>query len=163
MRLLTSLEHLLTSARVSLGKRLLAEIRKYPEDAICSWSLGRLGVRIPLYGPLHSVVPVETAEERLKILLDLPLLTVATQSALVMLARRTDDRSRDISVELREQVITRLMTLKGGDNAIRLLSNYVPPVRADAISSFGESLPPKLQVIGSRNCLLSVTALLSGL
>jgi len=161
--LLTSLEHLLASARASLGETLLAEIKKDTEDAICSWSLGRLGARIPLYGPLHSVVAAETAEKWLKILLDLPLLTVATQSALVMLARRTDDRSRDISAELREQVITRLMTLKVGDNAIQLLSNYVPPERADAISSFGESLPPGLQVIGSRNCLLSVPALLSGL
>ena len=50
---------------------LLAKIRKEPENAIWLWSLGRLGARIPLYGPLHSVVAAEIAGEWLKALLDL--------------------------------------------------------------------------------------------
>ena len=160
-RLFASLEHLLASSRASLGEKLLARIRKDPDDAIALWSLGRVGARIPLYGPLHSVVAAETAGEWLKALLELPLFTAATQSAIVLLARRTEDRSRDLDDALREQAIARLITLGAADDAIRLLSKYVPPERADAVRSFGESLPPGLQVISSSNCLLSVPALSS--
>ena len=160
-RLFAGLEHLLATTRASLGEKLLARIRKEPDDAIYLWSLGRLGARIPLYGPLHSVVAAETAGEWLQALLDLPLFTLATQSAIVLLARRTDDRSRDVDDALREQAIARLTTVGAADDTIQLLSKYVPPERADAVRSFGESLPSGLQVISSSNCLLSVPALSS--
>jgi hypothetical protein len=160
-RLLASLEHLLASTRASLGEKLLAKIIKEPDDAIYLWSLGRLGARIPLYGPLHSVVEAETAGEWLKALLDLPLFTAATQSAIVLLARRTEDPSRDVDNALCEQAIVRLKILGAGDDTIQLLSKYVPPERADAVRSFGESLSSGLQIISSSDCLLSVPALSS--
>ena len=160
-RLFASLEHLLATTRASLGEKLLARIRREPDDAIALWSLGRLGARIPLYGPLHSVVAAETAGEWLKTLLDLPLFTATTQSAIVLLARRTDDRSRDVDDALRQQAIARLIALGAADDTIQLLSKNVPPERADAVRSFGESLPSGLQVISSSNCLLSVPALSS--
>ena len=77
-RLVASLEHLLASTRALLGHELLAKIRKEPGDAIWLWSLGRLGARIPLYGPLHSVVAAEIAGEWLKALLDLSTFTAVT-------------------------------------------------------------------------------------
>ena len=158
-RLFASLEHLLASTRALLGHELLAKIRKEPGDAIWLWSLGRLGARIPLYGPLHSVVAAEIAGEWLKALLDLSTFTAVTGSAIALLARRTDDRSRDIDDAIREQAISRLMALGIAEETIQLLSKYVPPERADAVRSFGESLPPGLQVVSSSNCLLSVPAL----
>jgi hypothetical protein len=123
------------------------------------WSLGRLGARIPLYGPLHSVVPPEVAGEWLKILLELSTYTAATNSAIALMARCTDDRSRDIDPAIREQAICRFMTFGGAEETIKLLSTYTPPERSDAVCSFGESLPAGLQVIHSSNCLLSVPAL----
>jgi molecular chaperone DnaK (HSP70) len=160
-RLFASLEHLLASTRASLGEKLLARIKKEPDDAICLWSLGRLGARIPLYGPMHSVVAAETAAEWLKALLDLPSFTAAAQSAIVLLSRRTDDPLRDINDSVREQAIARLTAVGAADDSIQLLSRYVPPERADAARSFGESLPSGLAVISSSNCLLSVPALSS--
>jgi molecular chaperone DnaK (HSP70) len=158
-RLVASLEHLLGSARASFGNGLLAKIHKEPENAIWLWSLGRLGARIPLYGPLHSVVAADIAGEWLKGLLDLPTFTAATGSAIALIARRTDDRSRDIDDAIRERVISRLMALGTAEETIQLLSKYVPPERADAVRSFGESLPPGLQIVSSSNCLLSLPAL----
>jgi molecular chaperone DnaK (HSP70) len=158
-RLVAGLEHVLAGTRAALGHELVAKIRKEPEDAIWLWSLGRLGARIPLYGPLHSVVSAEKAGEWLKALLDLPTFTAATGSAMVMIARRTDDRLRDIDDAIREQAISRLMALGIAEETIQLLSKYVPPERADAVRSFGESLPPGLQVVSSSNCLLSLPAL----
>jgi hypothetical protein len=158
-RLLASLEHLLGSARASLGNEVLAKIRKEPENAIWLWSLGRLGARIPLYGPLHSIVAPEIAGEWLKTLLDLSTFTAATASAIALIARRTEDRSRDIDEAIREQAISRLSMLGIDEEITSPLSKYVQPERADAVRSFGESIPSGLQIVSSSNCLLSVPAL----
>jgi len=158
-RLLASLEHVLGRARVSLGNELLAKIKKEPENAIWLWSLGRIGARIPLYGPLHSIVAPEIAGEWLKALLDLPAFSAATASAIALIARRTDDRSRDIDDAIREQAISRLTVLGIDEKIIQLLSKYVPPEWTDAVRSFGESLPSGLQIVSSSNCLLSIPAL----
>jgi hypothetical protein len=158
-RLIASLEHLLAGTRALLGDQLLARIRKSPEDAIWLWSLGRLGARIPLYGPLHCVVRAEIAGEWLNGLLKLSKFTPAAASAVMLLARRTDDRSRDIDDAIRQEAISRLVTLGIAQETVQLLSQYVPPDWAEAVRSFGESLPPGLQVVSSSNCLLSVPAL----
>ena len=157
-RLIASLEHLPGTTRASLGQELLAKIKKEPGDAIWLWSLGRLGARIPLYGPSHSVVAAEIAAEWLEVLLELSS-SDKVASAIALLARRTDDRSRDIEETIRDQAISRLMALGFSEDTIALLSKYVSPERADAVRSFGESLPPGLQLVSSSNCLLSVPAL----
>jgi molecular chaperone DnaK (HSP70) len=157
-RLVASLEHLPASTRVLLGRELLAKIRKQPADAIWMWSLGRLGARIPLYGPRHSVVAAETAAKWLKSLLDSSTFTAATISAILLIGRRTDDHSRDIDEGVREQAISRLTALGTGEETIQLLSKYVPSERKDAVHSFGESLPPGLQLVSSSICLLSIPA-----
>jgi molecular chaperone DnaK (HSP70) len=158
-RLVASLEHLLAGTRALLGDELVAKIRKNPGDAIWLWALARLGARIPLYGPLHSVVTAEIAGEWLKVLLDLSPFTEVTGSAIVLIARRTGDRSRDIDDAIREQAISRLVALGIAEESIQLLSKYVPPEPSDAVPSLGESLPPGLQVVSSSNCLLSLSAL----
>ncbi len=157
-RLLASLEHLLGGTRALLGAEVLAKIKKEPGDAMWLWSLGRFGTRIPLYGPLHCVVTAEIVEDWLKKLLALSAFTEAAASAMVLLARRTDDRSRDVDEVIRELTISRLVALGIGEETVQLLSKYVPPGRADAIRIFGEPLPPGLQLVSSSNCLLSVPA-----
>ena len=158
-RLVASLEHLPASTRALLGRELLVKIRKQPADAIWMWSLGRLGARIPLYGPLHSVVAAETAGKWLTSLLALSTFTAATTSAILLIARRTDDHSRDIDDGVREEAISRLTALGTAEETIQLLSQYVPSERKDAVRSFGESLPPGLQLVSSSKCLLSIPAL----
>jgi hypothetical protein len=158
-RLLASLEHLPANTRALLGRELQVKVRKQPADAIWMWSLGRLGARIPLYGPLHSVVGAETAGNWLKSLLDSSPWTAATTSAILLIARRTNDRSRDIDDGIRDQVISRLTAVGTAEESIPLLSKYVPSQERDAVRSFGESLPPGLQLVSSSNCLLSIPAL----
>jgi molecular chaperone DnaK (HSP70) len=158
-RLVASLEHLPATFRASLGRELLTKIQSEPEDAIWLWSLGRLGARIPLYGPLHSVVAPEIAAEWLQALLNLSPFTTATASAIVAIAQRTEDSSRDLDDAIRGQAISRLIESGIAEAITEPLSKYVTPVRADAVRSFGESLPPGLQVVSSANCLLSLPAL----
>jgi hypothetical protein len=158
-RLVASLEHLPGSTRASLGQELMAKIRKEHGEGIWLWSLGRLGARIPLYGPRHSVIASEIAGEWLKELLELPTFTSGTASAIAQIARRTDDPSRDIDEAILDQVVSRLTALGSAVETIALLSKYVSPERADVVRSFGESLPPGLPLVSSANCLLSVPAL----
>ena len=146
--LLASLEHLPVSARVSMGQELLARIKKEPTDKAWLWSLGRLGARVPLYGPLNCVVSIETASKWLKVLLGLPEFTTETASAIVQLGSRTDDRLRDIDERLRQKAIDRLTAAEVADELSRALHQYVPPAQADALRIFGESLPEGLRILG---------------
>jgi molecular chaperone DnaK (HSP70) len=158
-RLLASLEHLPARFRASLGRELVAKIKSEPGDAIWLWSLARLGSRIPLYGPLHSVVAPEIAAEWLNLLLGLSPFTTATASAILAMAQRTDDSSRDIDETIRAQAISRLIDFGTAEETLATLSKYVTPQRADAARSFGEPLPQGLQLVSSANCLLSLPAL----
>ena len=146
-RLLASLEHLPASVRESLGEELLARIKKEPTDKGWLWSLGRVGARIPLFGPLNCVVAVETASKWLKALLDLPEFTAETASAVVQLGSRADDHLRDVDDDLRQKAIARLTAAGIPDDLRRGLHQYVPPARADALRIFGESLPEGLRLV----------------
>ncbi len=147
-RLLASLEHLPASLRASLGEELLAKIKKEPTDKGWLWSLGRLGARVPFYGPLNCVVAVETAGRWLETLLDLPECTPETASAVVQLGSRTDDHLRDIDDDLRRKAIARLATAGIADELSRGLHSYIPPAQADGLRIFGESLPEGLRLLG---------------
>jgi len=158
-RLLASLEHLPARLRASLGRELLGKIESEPGDAIWLWALGRLGARIPLYGPLHCVVAAEIAGEWLQALLNLSTLTAAAASAILAIAQCTGDSSRDLEESIRGQAISLLAEFGISEAAIATVSHYVAPERADAVRSFGEPLPQGLQLVSSANCLLSLPAL----
>jgi hypothetical protein len=157
-RLVASLEHLSANARTSLGQELLGKIRKEPEDAIWLWSLARLGARVPLYGPLHSVVSPQVAAKWLEALLELPVLIAATASAIAAIARCSGDSARDFDEAVREQAASRLAAHGFPEEVLQPLLKPLPPERSDAVRSFGESLPSGLQLVSSANCLLSVPA-----
>ncbi|MGC9994901.1 MAG: Hsp70 family protein [Terriglobia bacterium] len=146
-RLLASLEHLPATLRASLGEELLARICKEPAEKAWLWSLGRVGARIPLYGPLNCVVSVETASKWLQALLDLTEFTVETASAVVQLGSLTGDHLRDIDQDLRQKAMARLTATGISDDLSRGLREYVPPAQADAMRIFGESLPEGLRLV----------------
>ncbi|HYP26269.1 MAG TPA: Hsp70 family protein [Blastocatellia bacterium] len=147
-RLLASLEHLQSNARVLLGRELLERIKANPGNKSFLWSLGRLGARIPLYGPLNCVVPAETASEWAKALLKLEEMTPDLASALAQLGARTNDPARDVNDQLRETLIKKLESSNMPKDLIESLREYVPPARADALRIFGESLPEGLRLVG---------------
>lgn len=147
-RLLASLEHLPAAARVTLGKELLGKIKEPPTNKSFLWSLGRLGARIPLYGPLNCTVPAEDAAVWISALLRLPELTTDVASAIVQLGARTDDPLRDIESDLRWSALLRLNEVGMTEGLLESLREYVPPGRNDAVRIFGESLPEGLRLVG---------------
>ena len=161
-RLLASLEHLSGATRAGLGSELLHKLKREPSDSGWLWSLGRFGLRIPLYGSLNCVIPAETAADWITTLLDFRELTNETASAVVQLGRRVDDRTRDISQDVVRFAIAGLKSAGVADDTfLRPLQEYIAPVRADAAHTFGEPLPKGLELESTANCLSPVTALTS--
>ena len=159
-RLLASLEHLSGATRAALGSELLRKLKKEPADSGWLWSLGRFGARIPLYGSLNCVVPPETAADWIAALLHLPELTHETATAILQLARLTGDRTRDVSDEVRQVAIARLVESGVADEmVVGRLKNFVTPDRDDVVRTYGESLPKGLRLESTPNCLSPVSAL----
>ncbi len=65
-RCLASMERLPTKQKVELGENLLSQLEKKKSEAQLTWSLLRLGARVPLYGPVQEVVPPKKAERWLE-------------------------------------------------------------------------------------------------
>src|SRR5262245_33047245 len=147
-RLLASLEHLPTPTRVALGKELLIKVKEQPTNQSFLWSLGRLGARIPLYGPLNCVIPAEVAAQWMKSLLRLGEFTPDVASAVVQLGARTNDPHRDVDADARWEAMVRLNEVGLTGALIESLREYVPPGRNDAVRIFGESLPEGLRLLG---------------
>jgi molecular chaperone DnaK (HSP70) len=147
-RLLASLEHLPSPTRVALGKELLVKIKEQPTNQSFLWSLGRLGARIPLYGPLNCVIPAEVAAQWMKSLLRLGDLSPDVASAVVQLGARTNDSHRDVDADARWEAMVRLNEVGLTGALIESLREYVPPGRNDAVRIFGESLPEGLRLVG---------------
>lgn len=162
-RLLASLEHLSGATRAALGSELLRKLKKEPAESAWLWSLGRLGVRIPLYGTLTCVVPGETAEEWVRTIVDAKELTTDSASAILQIARLTGDRSRDLSESVRKQAITKLKQAGiAEDQFLEPLKNVVVPGRADVARTFGEPLPRGIVLESTTDCLSPVSAITAG-
>ncbi len=159
-RLLASLEHLSGATRAALALELLRKLKKEPADGAWLWSLGRFGARIPLYGPLTCVVPAAAAAVWINELLGLREVTHETANAIVQLARRTDDRTRDIEKEAVKSVARQLELQGVADDAIlERLTEFIPPDRNDVARTFGEPLPKGLHVQSTADCLSPVAAI----
>jgi hypothetical protein len=145
-RLLGSLERLEAGHRVTLGDELLRGIRREPRNAARLWTLGRLGTRVPLYGPLNSVVPAATAEAWIDRLLDLKELTPDVTAAVVQIGALTGDPARDLSATVRARAVERLRSAGASDDVLAGLLQTVAIDRAGASRAFGESLPEGLRI-----------------
>jgi hypothetical protein len=92
-RTASSLELLPLQTKTQLGDALLAKIKAGEMKETALWCLARLGARKLFYGPINQVVPATTATRWVEALLK----TAGAQDALVSIARRTGDSTRDLS------------------------------------------------------------------
>jgi molecular chaperone DnaK (HSP70) len=145
-RLLGGLERVDAVQRARFGDELLERIRREPRNGAWLWTLGRLGARTPLYGPLNSVVPPSVAERWIGSLLGLKQVSEDVVSAIVQIGARSDDPARDVSPELVDTVIERLVGLGFDPQTLEPLRVRVPPDPAASAREFGESLPEGLRL-----------------
>jgi hypothetical protein len=150
LRLLGSLELLPLKLKAELGGILIELVGKKklePMRGAMLWTLGRLAARVPLYGPLNTVVAPEVAGRWLDALLadpkpEDPLLTFAV----VQLARRTQDRYRDVSEAARSRTLQWLTENQSTAHNLQLVREGGTLDTEEAGRVFGESLPKGLRL-----------------
>ena len=156
LRLVGSLELLPKSEKSQLGRWLLElqKVKKWSfSSAAIFWTLGRLGSRVPTYGPLNAVIETAEVELWLEQLLARPAVDHEStyQLALLQCARLVNDRYRDIDSELRERIIVQLKQTTAPEHYITLVASGGQLAAEEATQILGESLPLglSLQHLGS--------------
>ncbi|HEX4125923.1 MAG TPA: hypothetical protein VHY37_14445, partial [Tepidisphaeraceae bacterium] len=149
-RLLGSLELLRPSLKQELGQLLLGRLRsgKSPEALANAelFALGRFGARVPVYGTLDAIVEIPIAEAWATGITDSSRHSAQSIFALVQLTRRTRDRYRDVSEEVRNAAIAWLRSRNAEPHLIGLVSEGGSLAAAEQQSAFGESLPRGLRL-----------------
>ena len=149
-RAFASLERLPPASKGKLGDELMVrlETRKGREDALHVWALGRVGARVPLYGPLNAVIPASQAAAWLERLIgwDWPEPEKAA-FPLAQLGRRTGDRTRDIDDGLRQRLVTVLRGMPGGERAAMLVEQVVTLEAREERVALGDTLPAGLRLV----------------
>ncbi|GAB6185788.1 Hsp70 family protein [Thermopirellula anaerolimosa] len=149
-RLLGSLELLPVDCKVELGGIILDLLPRRKTENMREamiWTLGRLGARVPLYGPLNCVVPQETIEAWLRRLMELELAGNTAAFSIMQLARCTGDRFRDLHASLREKAAEKLETMGAPSHLIELVRTGGSLREEERKEAFGESLPRGLRVV----------------
>ncbi|MDY0169293.1 MAG: Hsp70 family protein [Thermoguttaceae bacterium] len=149
-RLLGGLELLPVETKTALGQ-MLAELlpkRKFePVREPLAWAVGRIGARQPVYGPLNCVVPPAAASGWLKAVMEIRESTPAMRLAAMELARRTDDRYRDLPEPLRRKTSTWLADTGAPAHFVQLVERGGRLERDEEDLIFGEALPRGLRMV----------------
>lgn len=147
-RLLASLEYLQVSLKEEIAGIALKMIVNRSDSLVDAgvWAIGRLGTRVPVYGPLNELVSSETASSwALEIISSLQP-SSAVMLSLMQLCRKTNDRYRDIDEESRSQVIAYMQKFNAGEHFIELVQNGGSLDEEDKSKIFGEQLPRGLRI-----------------
>jgi len=145
-RLLGGLERLDGTHKTSLGDELLERLRRDPRNTAWVWTLGRLGARTPLYGPLNTVIPAAVAERWIDRLLGVKLITPEVAAAIIQIGARTGDPARDVARSVADAAVQRLEEAAVDAAAVEALRVPKTPDGAGAARVFGESLPEGLRL-----------------
>ena len=148
-RFLGSLELLSISTKTKLGKLLLDMIDHPADDALRAsmlWTLGRIGSRVPMYGPLNGVLPADAITKWVQKLLQSDWNEPILPLTFMQLSRKTDDRYRDLPLEMRKRVVQRLEELNGSPHIIELVEQGGTLESEEQNQIFGESLPIGLRL-----------------
>jgi actin-like ATPase involved in cell morphogenesis len=145
-RLLASLERLDAAMRAKIGDELIRRVQREPANPSLLWSIGRLGARTPIYGPLTSVVGASDATRWLEVLLDNPHDTPELFLSIVQIAALTGDPVRDVDEHVVHRARKRLQAI-GVDAESRPLYEVMTPTFADTSRAFGEPLPNGLKLV----------------
>jgi len=149
LRLLGSLELLPGEIKIELGNLLADLLPKRKLEQLrpaIAWALGRIGARVPAYGPLNTVVaPLEAANWVERILQDADG-DAMSQFALVQIARRTNDRYRDLPESTRDKVLAWLAKAGASPHAADLVRTGGQLDEQEQTRVFGESLPKGLRI-----------------
>ncbi|TWU04882.1 hsp70 family protein [Stieleria varia] len=155
-RLIGSLERLPVNDKVNLGDAALQALSVKKNEKIRDallWSIGRIGSRQPVYGPLNAAVPAKQAERWCEKLLDFldrdcsdELVSIA-RLALVQMGRLTGDRFRDLSVDQRERIAAAFRVRESPQHFVDLLLVGGKLASEEQAAVFGDALPLGIRLV----------------
>ncbi|WP_337177142.1 Hsp70 family protein [Paludisphaera sp.] len=149
-RCAAGLERLAASVKEPLGAALAAELARPTIPGHVLWSLGRLGARVPLYGPANTVVRREAAERWVDALAARDYApgreTADAIFALAQLARASGDRVRDLSEPSRAKALDKLAGLGADEATLRPVREYHDLEASPEGQALGDSLPIGLRL-----------------
>jgi hypothetical protein len=148
-RLLAALERLPQTTRATLGELVLARLEKQQEEASLWWSLGRIGARAPVYGPLNHVVAPSRVAKWLERIAHFRKLSPEACTAVADLGALTGDGARDVGAESRELAARLLREAQAPEALAAKLREPQGTSRADLQRRYGESLPEGLALAGT--------------
>lgn len=151
-RCVGSLERLSVALKEPLGAQLAHSVAAGAAGVHVLWALGRIGARIPLFGPANAVLLPEVVSPWIEHLIayqpQSARESTETALALVQLARVSNDRARDVELALRDRVVDRLDALGCDDEAIDAVRAYRELARAQQSAALGDALPVGLRLVG---------------
>jgi hypothetical protein len=137
-----NLEKIYSQDKIRLGRQLLAEISLKKPKPQHLWALSRLAARDLLYGTVDRTIPPAEAHQWIEQLMGFTGLNPKPVSRTIsQLARKTGDRARDISEEMRSRVLNWMETQKSADDMKRCIREILPLAPQDQNAIFGDSLP----------------------
>jgi len=145
-RLLANLERLDAATRTKIGDEVMRRLRREKDSPSLFWSIGRLGARTPIYGPLTSVVPAPVASRWLNDLIQYEQNTPELLAAIVQLGALTDDPLRDVDESALDAARQRVIDA-GAQSDAQALYTVVTETFANVSRAFGEPLPNGLQLV----------------
>lgn len=157
LRLLGSLELLPARTKSDLGRMLVELLPKRKLESLRGamlWTLGRLGARTPLYGPLNVALSAEIAANWAKAIADWidgestidPAIANMAVWSIVQLCRKTGDRHRDVAERNRRELVAWLKARAATDDQTSLIEEGGRLDLAGQSQAFGESLPKGLRL-----------------
>lgn len=150
IRLLGSCEFLTAVVKREVGELLLEMLQRPRFAALrpaCLWSLGRIGARRPVYGPLNTVIPPDVVCRWLTTLINLDLSEHMAAFATMQLSRKTGDRYRDIDESVRSKVVIALQQAAVGRHYQDLVLTVTNLESDDQSTILGDSLPKGLRIM----------------
>jgi molecular chaperone DnaK (HSP70) len=150
-RCAAALERLPAATKEELGAALARDLKGPRPPSHAAWCLGRLGARVPLYGPANTAVPAATATAWAEILLrNQPATARETTDlalALALVGRVANDRARDVEPELRGRLLARLDELNADEGLKRLVREYHDLGGEQQGQALGDALPVGLRLL----------------
>jgi molecular chaperone DnaK (HSP70) len=148
VRLAAVLERLPVAKKVQLGQWLLKRLEKASESNQTWWAVGRIGARMPFHGSSHNVVSAEIVETWLpQLLAEDWKKTPQIGFAATLISRMSGDRARDISSEMREQVLEKLKLSKAPTSWLEMVESVKELSEKEEKQIFGEALPAGLKLV----------------
>jgi hypothetical protein len=135
--------------KLEIGEMILERL---PREQVASvrdallFAVGRIGARVPMYGPLNSLVPLEWAGQWTGRLIAGAPQTDKTAFAVVQLCRLTGDRYRDVSDQVRTAALQWMNERAAPEHYQHLVREGGQLEAEEQRIVFGESLPRGLRI-----------------